>query len=75
MDSIPHSKMTKSQAGRLGGLTTLARHGKTHFKNIGRLGGLATRRKYCLLPVGVSGWSLVDRRSGIIKAVWGVRNG
>jgi|WetSurMetagenome_2_1015567.scaffolds.fasta_scaffold1556438_1 hypothetical protein len=35
--------MTKSEAGRLGGLATLKNHGKAYFKSTGALGGRPRR--------------------------------
>lgn len=37
--------MTRQEAGRKGGLATLAKHGKEHMQEIGRKGFAATREK------------------------------
>ncbi|MHC4749250.1 MAG: hypothetical protein ACYTFW_05185 [Planctomycetota bacterium] len=66
--------MSKREAGRLGGLATLATYGRDHFQAIGRKGGIALHEKYDLKPVSLSGWALVDRETNIIKAYWGVHH-
>jgi general stress protein YciG len=38
----PKTKLTKAEAGRLGGLRTQQRHGTEHFQQAGRKGGAAT---------------------------------
>ncbi len=43
--SLGPGTMPVKEAGRRGGLTTLKRHGKAHFRKIGRLGGLARHGK------------------------------
>lgn len=63
--------MTKQQAGKLGGLATLARHGAQHMAIIGKRGAAVTWKKYRLQPYGQSGYMLVDRETGIIKAIRG----
>jgi general stress protein YciG len=37
-----HRKLTKAEAGRIGGMTTKKRHGIEHFRAIGRKGFQAT---------------------------------
>ena len=39
-------KLTKAEAGRLGGKATLARHGTAHFRTIGKAGFQALRKKF-----------------------------
>lgn len=39
-------KMTKAQAGRIGGMTTRKRHGIEHFRAIGRKGFQATCERH-----------------------------
>ena len=39
-------KLTPAEAGRMGGLKTLKKYGKKHFKKIAPLGGKATLKKY-----------------------------
>lgn len=38
-------KLTKAEAGRLGGRATLARHGTEHFRRLGALGFAALAKK------------------------------
>ncbi len=38
--------MTVDQAGRIGGLTTLKKHGVRHFQAAGLKGGATTRERY-----------------------------
>jgi hypothetical protein len=61
--------MTKKQAGQIGGRTTFARHGKQHMSAIGRAGAKTTWTRYKLAPIGQSGFALVDRQSGEMKAI------
>lgn len=39
--------MNKREAGKMGGLATLAKHGKEHFRAIGKLGFNAYVKKHC----------------------------
>jgi hypothetical protein len=39
-------KLTKAEAGRIGGKATLAKHGTEHFRTIGKAGFAALRRKF-----------------------------
>lgn len=58
------SKLNKQQAGRLGGQTTLKKHGREHFANIGRKGAQAMHKKYRLVPIGIGDMAFVDRDTG-----------
>lgn len=60
--------MSKSQAGKLGGLATLKKHGKSHMATIGKKGAIAFWKKYTLKPVNLSHFAIVNRQSGIIIA-------
>lgn len=62
--------MTKSQAGRLGGLSTFKKHGKGHMRQIGRRGGQSTWNKHQMLPVGQSQYAMVRKSDNIIVAVF-----
>lgn len=55
------AKMTKAEAGRLGGLITKARHGKEHFKTIGEIGAQVFHERYRLEPAGTSDFAIVER--------------
>ena len=46
MAEQPRKKLTKAEAGRLGGLRTKQRHGTEHFRRAGSLGGKALLAKY-----------------------------
>lgn len=58
--------MTKSEAGRLGGLTTVRRHGKEHMQAIGKKGALAFHKLYSLKPYGTYQWAIVRRSDNVI---------
>ena len=47
----------RAQAGRMGGLATLRRHGRGHMQAIGKKGAAAL-------------WALVSRSTGEVKAMW-----
>lgn len=53
--------MTKSQAGRLGGLSTVKRHGKQHMAEIGRKGAEAFHKLYRLEPISMNDFAIIDR--------------
>jgi hypothetical protein len=59
----------KQKAGRLGGLATVARHGRPYMAAIGRRGAAALWRRYALLPYELSKYALVDRETGKVKAI------
>lgn len=61
-------KQTKQQAGRAGGLSTLARHGHDHFAQIGRKGAAVTWSRYALRPVGTSELAMCKRDTGEVVA-------
>ncbi len=62
-------KTTTQQAGQRGGLSTLARHGREHMREIGKRGASVTWSRYSLKPVNESQYAMVDRRTNIIKAI------
>lgn len=61
---------TKQKAGRLGGLRTVEKHGKEHMRTIGRRGAATTWKRYAIMPVDSSGYALVERATGKIRAIW-----
>lgn len=61
--------MTKKEAGKLGGLACMRTHGRAHMQSIGRKGAQTTWRLYCLLPIGIGGYAMVDRITHTIKAI------
>jgi general stress protein YciG len=65
------SKTTKQQAGRRGGLATLERHGREHYRRIGKRGADVTWTRYQLSPVGLTEYALVERATGKIVKVIG----
>lgn len=66
--------ITKAQAGRLGGLATVAKHGPAHMAAIGRRGAAALWARYDLAPAGLTGWALIERETGAVKCTWNVRH-
>lgn len=61
---------TKQRAGRLGGLATVAKHGRSHMVAIGRRGAATTWQRYNLVPAGVAGWALICRSTGRVISIW-----
>lgn len=61
--------MNKSEAGRLGGKSTVARYGPEHMRAIGKKGAATLWRRYALYPFELSKYALVDRESGQIRAI------
>jgi len=59
---------TKAEAGRLGGLATLKKYGRRHFKKLGKWGAHVMHATYRLDPIGQSDFVLVDRRTNKPKA-------
>jgi hypothetical protein len=56
--------MNKMQAGRLGGLATVARHGSEHMQRIGRRGAAVFWQRYTLRPVAIAAFAIVARDTG-----------
>jgi general stress protein YciG len=63
-------KLTKKEAGKLGGLATVKRHGYKHMAKIGKLGGEATSEKYKLVPYSQNKFAMVCRKTGEIIAIF-----
>lgn len=57
----------KQQAGKRGGLATLARHGKSHFQKIGKRGAAVFWKLYRFEPAGMSDFAIVHRETGEVK--------
>lgn len=66
--AIERISRVRSAAGRRGGLNTLARHGRDHFKKIGREGARVFHERYVLIPVLQNDFAIVDRRTNLTKA-------
>ena len=60
----------KQKAGRLGGLRTVEKRGKAHMSAIGKKGAATTWKLYAIQPVDSSGYALVERATGKIRAIW-----
>jgi hypothetical protein len=58
----------RSDAGRRGGLVTLARHGVHHFRVIGVKGAKVFHLRYRLTPVGQDDFAIVNRKTNEVKA-------
>jgi hypothetical protein len=78
----PRKKLTKAEAGRLGGLRTKAKHGTEHFRRAGSLGGKALLAKYgpehyrkigkagfLALAIRIGLWNPRDVQSGRSRAI------
>jgi hypothetical protein len=61
--------MTRAQAGRIGGLSTFKKYGKTHMQTIGKNGAKTTWGLYVLKPVGQSQYAMVNRKTNAIKTI------
>jgi hypothetical protein len=62
---------SKQQAGSLGGRETVRKYGPKHMAEIGKRGAAVTWARYSLAPVGSSGWAMVERNTGTIRALSG----
>lgn len=62
--------MTKSQAGKLGGLSTFKKHGRKHMRTIGKHGAKTTWERYSMKPVGQSQYAMVRKSDNIIVAIF-----
>lgn len=61
-------KMTKAEAGRLGGRSTVRKHGRGHMRKIGRAGARAFWDRYRVVPLGTSSWAIVCKETDEIVA-------
>ena len=61
--------MSKADAGRRGGKTTLKRYGKRYMKRLAKWGAHRMHAKYKLEPYGQSDFALVDRKTNEVKAL------
>jgi general stress protein YciG len=61
--------MSKTEAGRLGGKATFAKHGKKHMRKIGREGARVTWELYSMKPIGQSQYAMVRKSDNIIVAI------
>jgi len=67
-----NGKMSKAEAGRLGGLATAEKYGSEYMAAIGRKGYEVFHRKYYLTPIGTSDFAIVRRKDGkVIKTLNG----
>jgi general stress protein YciG len=67
----PQRKLTKAEAGRLGGLRTKQRHGPEHFRQAGRKGGratVATHGAEHMAEIGRRGFSRLAGRIGCYRS-------
>lgn len=60
--------MTKSQAGRLGGLSTVKNYGRGYMSIIGKRGARTTWTRYYLVPVGTSNFAMTNKQTGEVVA-------
>jgi hypothetical protein len=58
----------RREAGKRGGLATLAKYGKDHFKQIGKRGAAVFHRRYSLSPFGMDDFAVVKRETGEVIA-------
>ena len=58
--------MSRSEAGKLGGLATFAKHGRQHMKRIGKRGADVFHARYKLQPFGQYQWAIVRRSDSVI---------
>ena len=78
----PPKKLTKAEAGRLGGLRTKQRHGSEHYRRAGALGAKAVLEKYGpdhmrqlgkagfrALATKIGAWNPRDVQSGRSRAI------
>jgi general stress protein YciG len=58
--------MNKREAGKLGGLATFKKHGRTHMQDIGTKGAQTTWTRYSKAPYGLTQYALVERATNKI---------
>ncbi len=59
-------KLTKAEAGRIGGKQTAAKYGSKYMAEIGRRGARSFWARYALKPAGTSNYAIVERATGQI---------
>jgi hypothetical protein len=67
----PLKKLTKAEAGRLGGLRTKQRHGSAHYRRAGKLGAQAVLERFGLehmATIGRKGFSALAGRIGCYRS-------
>lgn len=62
------TKEKRRQIAQLGGRACVEKYGLAYMAEIGRRGAAVTWQRYRLQPVGLSGWAMVDRVNGCIRA-------
>ena len=63
-------KMSKAEAGRLGGKATVAKYGNEYMTDIASRGGTKTTLLYSIMPIGVAQYAMVSRATNKVKAVF-----
>lgn len=62
------NQQKRRDAGRRGGLATLAKHGKDHFAKIGKRGAATFWKRYKFEATGTSDFAIVKRETREIVA-------
>lgn len=63
-------KMSKREAGALGGKALVAKYGREHMSLIGKRGYAVTRSRYDLVPYGATAWAFVTKDTRQIVKIW-----
>jgi hypothetical protein len=56
--------MTKADAGKLGGLSTVKKYGQPYMAELAKKGAQAFHKKYMLVPYGQDDFSIVNHETG-----------
>jgi hypothetical protein len=57
------SKLSKAQAGKLGGIATFKKYGSAYMSMIGKRGAAEFHRKYKIVPFGACKYAIVARET------------
>lgn len=57
--------MNKAEAGKLGGESTVKKHGNAYMKELAKRGAAAFHAKYKLMKLNGSDFAIVNRTTGI----------
>ena len=63
------TKLTYAEAGKLGGLATVKKHGTEYMADIGRKGAETLHSQYRMVPVLLNDFAYVNKATGEVVAL------